>query len=345
MAQRIATWLFAAFLLAVAGATGSWFLGERLVVENLERIAVERTAGGGTFEAKTVSVSGFPFEFVVDINDVHVSGRSARGPWDWRANHVRAHLSPWRPEEGRFELAGTHRVRFHAGRLPVNLEITAEKAPGQVTKGGGGAPGTVKVAPEGLEIRDSHTGAGLSAARARLELFHYPNRAARAGESAAGVLIDVRDAALPDGPWRVLGTTISRLGLETQVLGGLPQTMDRAALTRWRSQGGTLEIKNLAVQWGPARLEASGTAALDSALQPEAALTASIVGYDETVDALVAAKILREQMADGVKLVLSMLARGSRPGEKPVINVPLSLQDRTVFVGPARLLRLPAVKW
>ena len=143
----------------------------------------------------------------------------------------------------------------------------------------------------------------------------------------------------------MLGNTIARLGFESQVLGGMPEAMDRAALSVWRDKGGTVEIKNLSLEWGPARIQASGTAALDTTLQPEAALSASIAGYEETVDALVDAKLIAAQMADGVKLVLSMLARGARPGERPTINVPLSIQNRTLFVGPARLMRLPAVKW
>jgi hypothetical protein len=39
------------------------------------------------------------------------------------------------------------------------------------------------------------------------------------------------------------------------------------------------------------------------------------------------------------------MARRSSPGTEAVIRLPLSVQNRVIYVGPARLARLPPVRW
>ncbi len=164
-------------------------------------------------------------------------------------------------------------------------------------------------------------------------------------EISAGLLIDLKGITLPEEAEKLLGRKMAHLEAEIQVLGDLPMPMDRPGLSRWRRDGGTLEIKNLDLAWGPAKVKASGTLGLDDALQPEVSLVTAITGYQKTVDALVAAGIVRERVARGVKLVLDMMARRSRPGQEATVRVPVSIQNRVIYVGPARLARLPLLRW
>ena len=85
--------------------------------------------------------------------------------------------------------------------------------------------------------------------------------------------------------------------------------------------------------------------ALDSALQPVAALTGTFTGYDETLEALAAAKLIKPGIARIGKFALGAMARPSSSGGRPEIEAPVTLQDSWLYVGPIKLLQLPTIRW
>ena len=93
----------------------------------------------------------------------------------------------------------------------------------------------------------------------------------------------------------------------------------------WRDGGGSLEIRHLALIWGPLDLTASATLALDDQLQPMGAGSARLVGYAETLDALAAHGAISRSAATAAKAVLSLLAHNPEDGSPPDVEVPLTL--------------------
>ena len=95
------------------------------------------------------------------------------------------------------------------------------------------------------------------------------------------------------------GLTLEATKLEPDIFGTLGRKLDRVAgqislrgklqhdritaetLGRWRDAGGTLELADIIIDWGPLRLAGAGTLALDDALQPVGALTAQIAGLEK----------------------------------------------------------------
>ncbi len=345
LGARISFWLFALFLIAVAGATASWFLGAGLVRERISAIARESVGTGGSFVTAGITVTGFPFTFDAEIAGVRITGRTPRGLWEWRADRIKVRISPWRAGGIAFDLAGSHKLRLRVGRQPLDLEIMSAQAPGEFTEAKNGGPRIFKVKPRKLVIRESVIGQRIDVDAASLQLFGYVRASTASSESSAGLLLDLSGVTLPKAADKLLGRKLERFAIEIQVLGELPLPLERPRLTRWRDGGGVLEIKNLDLAWGPAKLSGNGTMSLEEALQPEASLAARITGHRKTVDALVAAGVVRERVARGVKLVLDMMARRSSPGTESVIRLPLSIQNRVIYVGPARLARLPSIRW
>jgi hypothetical protein len=341
---RLAFLMFALFLAGVAAATASGFIGADMVRERIAGFAREAAAGGGSFATSSIKVTGFPFAFDAEVLGVRVTGRTPRGIWEWQADRVRARLSPWRSGDVGFDLAGNHKLRFRLGRQPLDLDITAESAPGDFIAARDGAPGIFKVAAERLVIREAVSGQRVDAEKGSLQIFRFL-RAKTAADTSAGVILDLSALTLPREADKLLGRKVAHLKAELQVLGDLPLPLERPALARWRRDGGVLEIKNVDLAWGPAKLSGNGTLSLDDGLQPEASLAARITGHEKTMDALVAAGVVRENVARGVKLVLDMMARRPTPGEEAEIRLPLSIQGRMIYVGPARLARLPQIRW
>lgn len=343
--SRIAYWLFALFLAVVAAVTGLWFTGASLVRDQIADIGRNLAGEGGSFAVDTVSITGFPFTFDAHLGGIMVSGRDSRGTWEWRADKAVMHLSPFLTRDVTFDLAGHHKLRFHAGRMPLNLEIDAADAPGEIQPASGDHPRILSLAPKKVTVREVTTGKKFSADAANLQLFLYHGRDIANTEPAAGLLVEIAGVDLPEEMGKYLGPKLSRLGAEIQVLSGLPVPVNRQTLGRWREGGGSVEVKNIMVEWGPLTVDGSGTVTLDGMLQPEASFAVRMTGFEQAADALVEAGIINPREAQSVKLLLSLLARRSSPGQAAEIRTPITIQDHAIFVGPARLARMPTIRW
>jgi hypothetical protein len=144
----------------------------------------------------------------------------------------------------------------------------------------------------------------------------------------------------------LLGPRIASLTLQGALDGPVPRAHtlgERAAA--WRDGGGTLEIQHLAVNWGPLDLTASATLALDEQQQPMGTGSARVIGYAETLDALASHGVISKSAATAAKAVLSLLAHSPEDGGPPDVEVPLTLQYRTLSMRQVPLLRLPELDW
>jgi hypothetical protein len=156
---------------------------------------------------------------------------------------------------------------------------------------------------------------------------------------------------LPGGMNWKLGPEIAELALEGVFNGPLPSggiAKGRglsALATSWRDEGGSLELQRFVVDWGQARLDATATLALDEDLQPMGAGTGKIAGYGAALDALAADAVLTRSAATAAKAVLSLLANTPADGEPGEVEVPLTLQFRTLSARQVPLVRLPEIDW
>jgi hypothetical protein len=165
-------------------------------------------------------------------------------------------------------------------------------------------------------------------------------------QPAARFSISSEAIALPAGIKWPLGPNISSLSMDGRLHGPLPNIRDiRRSAEAWRDGGGSLEITHLAMGWGPLGLTSSATLALDDQLQPMGSGNGRIVGYAETLDRLAATGVLTKSAATAAKAVLTLMAGTSDADEPSSVDVPLTLQYRTLSMRQIPLLRLPEVDW
>ena len=112
-----------------------------------------------------------------------------------------------------------------------------------------------------------------------------------------------------------------------------------------RDAGGKLEVGRLALSWAALGLSAGATMALDEQMQPMGAATARVVGYDATLHALAASGVLGPRVAQAIGGVLGLLARPAQEGGAPQVEVPVTLENRTLSLGPFPLVRLREWVW
>ena len=106
---------------------------------------------------------------------------------------------------------------------------------------------------------------------------------------------------------------MDEFAFDLTVLGPLPNLPPRQAAEAWRDAGGTIEVEKIAARSGDLAVDGSGTFALDRDLQPEAAFSGSVQGYDKLIAGLAEAGILPPGGSALARIGLSLL---SRPGAK-----------------------------
>lgn len=153
-------------------------------------------------------------------------------------------------------------------------------------------------------------------------------------------LIDLSAQLLENNP---LGGTIGQTVVHAQLLGAPPATWDTPGIKAWRDAGGTVNLPDLSLRWGGLSLSGNGTLALDKDMQPEGAFTAHLSGFEQALDSLAAAGWIKPSAASLAKLAMGIAAHPG-PDGKPIVDAPLTIQNRHISLGPAKLGQMPELK-
>jgi hypothetical protein len=331
--------VFAALLVVGSGYTAFWFLVARRIETDILDWARSQRADRIDASWQKIRVSGYPVAFRVDLDaaalrdgavtpspEFHVPALSgAARPWD---------LADWRiaaPEGFAGDLATAVRSS------PAKLKARTAKGLTSIESDGGWKLW--------LDLKDVtvEASAQIRVSSARV-MVNIPPRPVRGhNEPAMGLAVDASQINLPlaVGP---LGDTIDELDLGATVKGAMPSGKLPDALTAWRDVGGKIELDNLRLKWGALNATATGTVALDQELQPTGGFSGAIQGYDQILTALVQNGQMRAADAGLARIALTLLAKAG-PDGKPEIRTAFTIQNGQMFLGPAKLGRLPRITW
>ena len=339
-ALLVAAGVVGTIVIAVAGYTGYWFIAAGEIGDRIDEWAEKQRAEGLEIETGGTFVSGFPLRFEVSLRDPRI--HDTRNGWRWATDSLRAEASSWD-----FSEVTVYPDRRNAVQVLVEggewRDIHAQIGGGQmvVRLDDDRRFREVALDLQGLEV------AGV-----------WPERVAQIGSlQANGVAIDddgsgeqvlktsiaVRDAVLPSDLAEGLGESLDFLDIDASVVGSIPSERGtNEAITAWRDAGGTLELNDFRVRWGPLGIESAGTIALDGAMRPIAALTANIIGYGDVIDALIMSNMIPLGDAFIAKVAFNMLAEKPEDGGPPVLRgVPVTAQDGTLTVATIKVAELP----
>jgi hypothetical protein len=161
--------------------------------------------------------------------------------------------------------------------------------------------------------------------------------------AAPSLRLSAEAIALPPPPARqaAMGGHIASATAELAWSGTWAPSPDlAAAAAAWRDGGGRLSVRRVAVGWGPLGVTGMGDLALDAALQPTGSAQLRLVGVDATLAALVSAHAVAPSAAKAAGAVLGLMKQ-----DEGGMEVPLTLRDRTLSVGPFPLAKLPSLVW
>ncbi len=326
--------LVAGLGLAVAGYSAYWAYGKTLMLDGIERWRMDRQQAGWAIEAGEVRLGGYPWRFAASTGPFKVR-RPDGVVWDARGLAVHAPAWDWHDLE--YRLTGEQRL-IVPGRLPV--EVTVAAATGHLRLDGRGALEAGRADLATVTARPAGATAAITAAEISVNVVPVP---AGTHPLAVGADARARDIVIPVAVLPGLGRRIALAHARLAVAEPLPRRARRAELHAWREAGGELDIERLAMTWGPLEVESRGAVRLDSDLQPEGDLIATVRGYTEMVDALVGAGHLPAGRAPLAKAALSLLA--TRSGDDGSLQAPLRLGDGELRLGPLKVAEFGRIDW
>jgi hypothetical protein len=344
--RRRLLWIPLVLALALAAGlyTAYWFYVAGAVRQGIGDWIEARRQEGYSVGTDRIAVSGFPFAIRARLDGAVLAQDRAQPGYEVRLPVLVGEAAPWSPR--RWVLAADRGARLHLDPGPArpSASITVAKLRGLVepTRATDIAPGgtTVELSGDDVLVQADQR---LRIARASL-VAALPAKARVPHQevwSRASFRFEQATLPAPAGP---LGATIDELTLTAAVKGAVPPGALREALARWRDDGGTLEVERFRLAWGRLLATATGTLALDPALQPVGSFTATVEGHNEILDALVAEGTMRSGDAALGKVALGLLAKAG-PNGQPQIQTTVRIQNSEVYLGPARIARLPHFTW
>lgn len=299
--------------------------------------AAARRAQGWRIEHAAPVRGGWPLSATLRLREFRLSGGvSVPGGLDWSAPVVVLRVAPHRPGELLIRAGGPQRLRLGGAEIPFAADRLTASLPLQthVLPRGGSF--------EASRLRIGTVAGGVEIGSVRLTLDS--RMSAIEGEPAISLEGEAENVTLPTAT--PLGRQIGAVRIDAALSGPLPggrNPTTRAAT--WRDAGGTLELRRLDVDYGPARAQASATLALDDQLQPMGAGTLKLSGAEAVLDALAGAGLVTPRNAGLARRVVSLLARPPAEGEPPQLEVPLTLEGRGLAVARIPVARLPMLAW
>jgi len=287
---------------------------------------------------QTIHIGGYPFLFRLEFTGVTLKNRAVSPPAELDAPALSASTRPW-------NFRDWHLVAPNG----ANATVGSDSAP-LATLTAGAANGALAIGADGgstiwLYLREATAVAGERVRARGVDAWVIlPARAPGArGSPGLAVAALLRDLTLPSAP-PTLGTAVAELGFGLSLKGSIPSGPLYQALSVWRDDGGTLGLDHFRLNWGGIGVTGSGTFALDAGLQPIGAISAAVAGYDQLMNALVAAGKVKASDARVARFAMSMLAKVGPEG-RPEISTSLTIQDGEMFLGPARLGKAPRIDW
>lgn len=348
MAKKAVYGTAALICLAALAYSAIWWSSAERFRGELDGWAADMRGRGWTVSHDRVRVEGYPASITAIVEAPSIGAPEGAGGWRWQGPRVTAKARPWNP--GRIVLDGAGIHRFRTGGADADpVRIAAGDAFGLILRLTDARATKVVLKLSDIEI-DAPGRAlprGLREAEAAIRL---PDRTARVEDGRGpeppgpSIAASLRDIEFGRGDPAVRGGAIEEASLTARLIGPFPRDATAQSLAVWRDGGGTIEIGELSLRWQKANGKGSGTVALDRDLQPLAALTIRIEGYADLVRSLVDRGWLKRRDAGAIQLGLDLFARAGT-GQPGAVAVPLTFQNRRVFLGPISVMRLPRIEW
>ncbi|MGD9616891.1 MAG: DUF2125 domain-containing protein [Alphaproteobacteria bacterium] len=338
--RRIATVVLVLLLVVIGAYTALWFFIAHRMADEIAQWAARERPDRLDVSWDTLRVRGYPLAFRIEASGIRfrdlMPGRAIQA----RVPLLKATARPWDFRSWAIDVPGGLSATIGPAETP-RARLTVQTVAGEAVID---AESDIAVT---LDLTHPVFDAGerIAARAATISVAVPPEPPRTHTEPALSLAVEAADVQLPKpvipAPFR---DTLDTLEFDLTVLGPVPNRPPRQTAEAWRDAGGTMEIEKIAARSGDLAIEGSGTFAFDRELQPEAAFSGSVQGYDTLIAGLGEAGILPPGGSALARLGLSLFAKPGARGQ-PQIKTSFTIQDGEMALGPISLGSAPRIAW
>ena len=358
MRRRIAMLAGATAVALAVGVTAAWFFFVHQTERAIDQWADAQRANGVDVSWRSLRFTGFPLRIDAQLSDPQMIVRQPTRTAVWKPPLVTFKFSSIAPRAIDFVSPGTHDLHATFEDATWSAVVDAETLEGQAIFPPGDYRRIEQLTGRFAGVRMTPN-AWANPVTVERGTFEAARRAATPVDPQAvhpqGVSFELefeaRDIGLPKdlltaSAWEILGPLVSEISTEVQVTGELDTgSVDIDAVRTWRDGGGTVEIASVELLWGPLRITANGTLALDGDPQPVGSFATQIAGLEKFVSAMETDGLLSPSDAAIARVTLAIVTRSSDDGGPNRAEIPITLQDRILRLGPVALIQFPPIVW
>lgn len=344
----------ALFIVIAGGYSVGWLLAADTARDIVRDWAAEQREQGYEVTWSALETTGFPGMINVVLSDPQVRFPKTNGGGGWATRKLTISARPWSPTELTVDAAGEHFINFVAGNRVYTTRTEVANATAVLDLNRDGALSTARLILRDVRTEGLAGTAAMELASLTAAFQHNPGGNASLFERTeardtgvfGAVSLDLRDLRLPADAALPTGRMLQEVTLKAVVTEDLPAGDNlKARLRSWQENGGTVEVDRLTLAADPMRLGAVGTVTLDDWLQPQAALTAQIRGFFEALERLEDQGYIRPRDASIAKVVLGVMAKQPPDGGPAALDLPITIQNQMLYLGPVALMQLPPFRW
>ena len=329
--------------MAVVIYTVGWWFGAHIAASRINGWIAGEQAKGAKISPATIAVGGYPFAFSVKLTDVTLAEPNGLA---FTSQSLKLRARPWSPGSFKVNATGGFALTLPPGTRRPALRIAGETLRGHARFSGSPLPLAVDFSADTMTLTepgDTPSDSELTVATVEFtgsRPMAEPKVDTDIAYDLSFKLIDLSTPALESNP---LGSSINLTQLHMQLLGVPPETWNNAGIKAWRDAGGAVNLPDMALKWGQLDIGGNGTLALDADMQPEGAFTVKLTGFEQALDSLAAAGWMKLSVASVTKLALGIASR-EEPDGKRTVSAPLTIQNRHISLGPAKVGQVPELK-
>jgi hypothetical protein len=319
---------------------GIWWWSALQVEEQFLQWQAQQAAEGRVLDYTDMKVVGFPSHLRLKIDEP--SMLDATG-WRWNGADLTAEAPLWQPRQLHLTFPGTHTFQPPENSPLAPLELAAATAEGQLWLDRRGRLEGLRLDLRRLALAGYFNGG----TKAESLLIGWGNAveegAATVADSDSDLVpfvLAIDELELPSAAEPPLGRSLQQLRARGNLDGLLEFGPPETVLPSWAERGGQVQLDEVQLTWGPLRLEGDGNLTLDQERRPLGAGHARIFGFEETVNALAEADLVKQDVAGLARLALLAMSSENSQGRRQ-IEVPITAQNGILRVGPLPLLPLP----
>jgi hypothetical protein len=320
-------------VLICALAATAWFVWAAVSERAVAGWFAERQDAGWIARYDTLSIQGFPLEFVTVMNTVELAD-PATG-WAWSAPEFTLRQTAWNPDrtEAIWPSSQTlaspfERLDITAGHLSALLDVQPSS--------------NLALDASRTQINDLHITSTanwqLTLAQALAEVTRLEGEDARYSiEFHASDLTPPEDVAAILDPAGVLPPAIPVVTSSSQI--AFDRAWDMSAIETERPQIRRIELSEARAEWGDLMLRASGNLDVDDQGRPDGDIAIRAENWETMLDMANRAGLLPQALRGTARTALGFLA--SLSGDPEDIDATISFDEGFMFFGPLPIGEAP----